>query len=124
MNQRPLWTKSFSALERTYLGYVRTSLALSIIGIVVAQLFRLQHTENPSLDIGFFVIGIPLASACIVAAILVMLFGCYRFWRQQNAMLRGKVHAGGWEVDAVAFITFIVCFFTPPPALMTDLSIR
>ena len=107
-------TISLSALERTYLGYVRTSLALSIIGIVIAQLFRLQHTENPSLDVGFFVIGIPLAATCIVAAMLVMLLGCYRFWRQQNAMLRGKIHAGGWELDTVAFITLLVCFSITP----------
>ena len=110
----------YQALERTYLGYLRTSLALSIVGIVIAQLFRLQHTENPSVDIGFFVIGIPLAATCIVAAMLVMFLGCYRFWRQQNAMLRGKVHAGGWELDMVAFIALIVCFLVQIPATATN----
>ena len=90
-----------AALERTFLGYLRTSFALSVVAVLIAQLFRLEHTDDPNKTLGFFVIGIPLACVCIVAAIIVLLLGAYRFWRQQNAMLRGKVHAGGWEINAI-----------------------
>ena len=97
------------ALERTFLGYLRTSFALSVVAVLIAQLFRLQHTDNPNKTLGYFVIGIPLACVFIVAAIAVLLLGTYRFWRQQNAILRGKVHAGGWEINAIGVTVFMVC---------------
>lgn len=99
---------SFAALERTFLGFLRTSLALSMVSVIIAQLFRLQHVQDPDKVFGFFVLGIPLACACIGAAIVVLLLGAYRFWRQQNAMLRGKVHAGGWEMNVIGMTVFMV----------------
>ena len=91
---------------------MRTSLALAMLSVIISQLLRLQHTENPNKDIGFFAISVPLASICTVAAAIVQLLGCYRFWRQQNAMLRGKIHAGGWEINAIGVIMLLVrCFF-------------
>ena len=98
----------FPALERTFLGYLRTSLALSMVSVIIAQLFRLQHAQNPNNVFGFFVLGIPLACVCIGAAIIVLLLGAHRFWRQQNAILRGKVHAGGWEVNAIGLTITLV----------------
>lgn len=77
-------------------------------GVVISQLFRLQHTENPNPTIGYFAMGIPLAVTMIAAGILVMLFGAYRTWRQQHAILRGRVHAGGWEVIAVGVVCLLV----------------
>ncbi|KAL8681643.1 MAG: hypothetical protein Q9186_002240 [Xanthomendoza sp. 1 TL-2023] len=100
------------ALERTYLGYLRTSLALAFLGVFIAQLFRLQHTENPNPVFGFFVLGIPLSCICTGAAILINLLGAYRFWRQQNAMLRGKIQCGGWEVYATLGTVLVVCVTT------------
>lgn len=96
------------ANERTFLGYLRTSLALSMTAVIIAQLFKLQHAEHPDKTFGFYILGTPLACVCIVAAIIIALLGSYRFWRQQNAMLRGKVHAGGWEVNAVGLTVFMV----------------
>ena len=96
------------ALERTFLGYLRTALALSMISVVIAQLYRLEHSPNPDRVFGFFVLGIPLACVCIGAAIMVLLFGAYRCWRQQNAILRGKVHAGGWEVNVIGLTIALV----------------
>ncbi|KAL5447688.1 hypothetical protein PMIN07_001810 [Paraphaeosphaeria minitans] len=89
------------ALERTFLGYLRTSLALAVTGVVVAQLFRLQHASSPNLHIGFFVLGVPLAASFIALGILVLLLGALRFWRQQAALVRGRVWVGGWEVLAI-----------------------
>ncbi|KAL8842548.1 MAG: hypothetical protein Q9170_000502 [Blastenia crenularia] len=97
---RPRLIFCHAALERTYLSYFRVSLALAFLGVIIAQLFRLQHTQHPDPRFGFFVLGIPLACTCAGAAIVVNLLGTYRFWRQQNAILRGKVLGGGWEVLA------------------------
>lgn len=96
------------ALERTYLGYLRTSVALSMVGVTVAQLFRLQSEPLPNGELGYYAIGIPLAAAFIVSAIAVATLGAVRYWRQQRAMTRGKVHAGGWEVLAVMGISILV----------------
>lgn len=80
-----------------------------MIAVIIAQLFKLQHTEAPNRTFGFYVLGTPLACVCIAAAIVVLLLGSYRFWRQQNAILRGKVHAGGWELNVVGITIFMVC---------------
>ena len=110
MLHRPIYLHSlFSALERTFLGYLRTSLALSMIAVLITQLFRLQHSDVPDKTFGFFVLGIPLACIFIIAAIFVLLLGSYRVWRQQNAILRGKIHVGGWEINAVGVTISIVC---------------
>ena len=89
---------------------MRTSLAFAIQGTLIAQLFRLQHASSPNMELGFFVLGIPLACVCIVFAICIAVLGAFRFWRQQNAMLRGKCHAGGWEVYAVGILGVSVSF--------------
>ncbi|MCJ1230002.1 hypothetical protein MMC12_006673 [Toensbergia leucococca] len=92
------------ALERTYLSYLRTSLIITNLGVVLAQLFRLNQPEKVG---GFFSLGIPVACACIGAGAVVLLLGAHRAWRQQNAIHRGKIHVGGWEVVAVG-VTFVV----------------
>ena len=83
-------------------------MGLSMVSVIIAQLFRLQHVQDPNKVLGFFVLGIPLACVCIGAAIGVLLLGAYRFWRQQNAILRGKVHAGGWEVNLIGLTIALV----------------
>ncbi len=77
-------------------------------GVIIAQLFRLQHTANPNLNLGFFVLGIPLAAVFIGFGMVVLLIGAFRFWRQQNAIIRGKVYAGGWEITAIMVFSIIV----------------
>ncbi|KAK5278607.1 hypothetical protein LTR16_008431, partial [Cryomyces antarcticus] len=72
-----------------------------MIGVTIAQLFRIQHAPSPSPVFGYFILGKPLAAVFEGAAILMTLLGAYRSWRQQNAMVRGKVWAGGWEILAV-----------------------
>lgn len=83
------------------MGYLRTSLALSMTGVTIAQLFRLQHSYDPDKDFGFYVIGAPLAACFIISAIFVLSLGAIRFWRQQSAIVRGRVIAGGWEINII-----------------------
>ena len=96
------------ALERTFLGYLRTSLALSILGVSIAQLLRLEHTVTPRSRGGLSAAGEFLAAACNGVAIVVILVGAHRFWRQQIAMARGKVFAGGWELNITVVLIIIV----------------
>lgn len=82
-----------------------------MVSVIIAQLFRLEHAQNPNRVFGYLALGIPLACVCIGAAVVVLLLGAYRFWRQQNAILRGKVHAGGWEVNAIGLTIALVRLF-------------
>ena len=43
-----------------------------------------------------------------MAAIVVLMVGAFRVWRLQNALLRGKVRAGGWEVGMVGGLVCVV----------------
>ena len=109
------------ALERTFLGYLRTSLAMSMIGITVSQLLlvprtssaspvyilmsknsRLQHSPTPNTVFGYYVLGKPLACICQGSAMCTLVLGSFRAWRLQNAMVRGKAITGGFEILSIA----------------------
>ncbi|KAH4966171.1 hypothetical protein HBI24_158780 [Parastagonospora nodorum] len=101
------------ALERTFLGYLRTSLILVVTGVLTAQLFRLQHAANPSQDLGFYVIGRPLSVLFIGMGLLVVVIGALRFWRLQRGLVKGMALVGGWEVLVVmggSFLLVVVTF--------------
>lgn len=105
--------EKWEALERTFLAYMRTAATFSIQGVLVAQLFRLQSSNTmtpgrPASGVNFRSVGIPLSVVYQTCAILVSLLGAYRFWRQQNAIARGKVLSGGWELYGIGILTFLV----------------
>jgi hypothetical protein len=77
-------------------------------GVLVAQLFRLQQSFTKFDHLSFYEVAIPLSVACHAVAIVVALIGAFRFWRQQNAIARGKVYAGGWELNSVGILLFAV----------------
>lgn len=68
-----------------------------MLGIIIAQLFRLQNAPSPTGVISLYVFAIPLACICQGAALITALIGGYRYWRMQNAMARGQALAAGWE---------------------------
>jgi uncharacterized membrane protein YidH (DUF202 family) len=106
---RPLpQLKQATANERTYLSYFRTSMAFSMTGVVIAQFFRLAQSPTPSPVLSFYAIGTPLACVFQVAGLVIALLGGHRFWRQQMAMAKGKVWAGGWEIWTLMAMTFLV----------------
>ncbi|KAJ6186575.1 hypothetical protein N7519_007876 [Penicillium mononematosum] len=97
-------SRDYFALERTFLAYIRTSLVVAQQGVLIAQLFRLQAAEALADRLGFRRVGTPLSVACHCVAILVALVGAYRFWRQQSAIARGRIFAGGWELNSVGIL--------------------
>ncbi|KAJ5989655.1 hypothetical protein N7481_004865 [Penicillium waksmanii] len=100
------------ALERTFLAYIRTSVVIAMQGVLIAQLFRLQRSDQNQDRLRFYQVGIPLSVTCHCVAIIVALIGAYRFWRQQSAIARGKVHAGGWELNSVGILLFLIILVT------------
>lgn len=79
-----------------------------MIGIFIAQLYRLQHRENPDNVFGYFVLSKPLSVIFQSTALGMVLVGSARFYKQQHAMSIGKVHAGGWELASAAVASFLV----------------
>jgi uncharacterized membrane protein YidH (DUF202 family) len=102
-----------TANERTFLAYLRTSLVLSMLGVLIAQLYRLQHSPSPGVVFGYYLLSLPLSILFQCAAVLVLFLGCTRFYRQQAAMARGKVHAGGWDLYTLMGCVFMVCICDP-----------
>ncbi|MCJ1352416.1 MAG: hypothetical protein MMC33_002400 [Icmadophila ericetorum] len=76
--------------------------------VVVAQLFRLQSQSAAADNFGSYILGIPLAVISAGMAICVTLLGAVRFYRQQHAMSRGKIHVGGWDLNVVGCGTLTV----------------
>lgn len=86
--------RDYLALERTYLAYMRTSVALVSFGIVLLQLFILKNVNRTT--------GVCLAAACSGAGFLVSLLGCCRYFIQQKTLERGRAKAGGSDMLAIA----------------------
>ncbi|KAL3304990.1 hypothetical protein RB213_003776 [Colletotrichum asianum] len=107
---RRFWSEQISVVVdfdscRDHLG-----VATAILGTIVAQLFALQQSDS---GFGYAMLGKPLASVCYGFSICTTLLGACRAWRLQNAMLRGKTIAGGFEVMslAVGFLALVLVFF-------------
>lgn len=98
------------ALERTYLGYVRTSVALSMIGIVIAQLYpQTPPGKQEPGGLNFVKLAKPMSASFVAASLLVTIFGAWRFGRQQGAMVRGRIVTGSWEVWTTGILVLLVC---------------
>lgn len=79
-----------------------------MLGVVIAQLMRLQRSPNPDPVLGFYVISIPLSSVCHIMALLISCLGCYRFFEWQTNMARGQAISGGWIIYSIFILAFLV----------------
>ena len=78
--------------ERTFLAWLRTSLAFASIGIAITQLFRLNTTinerdglvpANPDGTYRLRQVGKPLGATFLAIAIVVLLVGGRRYFESQ-----------------------------------------
>jgi len=77
-----------------------------MIGIVIAQLYRLGSNPDPSF--GYYVISKPISCIFQGAAMGIGMLGTIRYFRQQNAMSIGRAHAGGFEIYTICISAFLV----------------
>ncbi|CAM1504571.1 Fc.00g021620.m01.CDS01 [Cosmosporella sp. VM-42] len=98
------------ALERTFLGYLRTSMMMSIIGTTIAQLFTIN---NHDAGFGYTLVGKPFAAVCYSFSIGTILLGALRCWRQQHAMICGQALSSGFEIHliGVGAVLLLIVFF-------------
>ncbi|KAH6650205.1 hypothetical protein F5144DRAFT_555572 [Chaetomium tenue] len=98
------------ALERTFLAWLRTSLAFASIGIAVTQLFRLNtslaHDSKQADRLRHM--GKPLGTAFLAVSILILLLGYNRYLQGQNWVIKGKFPASRGTIMLVALIAFTV----------------
>ncbi|CCX33149.1 hypothetical protein FPQ18DRAFT_32324 [Pyronema domesticum] len=94
------------ALERTFLAWLRTSLAFASIGIAVTQLFRLNTATAPK-DTSDILkhIGKPLGATFLGISIMVLILGTNRYYESQAWLLKGKFPASRGSIFLLTAIS-------------------
>lgn len=122
-----LWANQhLDEIERTFLAWLRTSLAFASIGIAITQLFRLSSgsSANTSPDSNastLHALGKPLGATFLAIAILVLIVGINRYYESQAWLLRGKFPASRGSiflltvVAAALIITSLVIILVVGP---------
>ncbi|EQK97357.1 DNA-binding protein SMUBP-2 [Ophiocordyceps sinensis CO18] len=98
------------SLERTFLAWLRTSLAFASIGIAVTQLFRLNTSLSDGDGDGdggvnkatLRRLGKPLGATFLGISILTLLLGFRRYFRGQEWVMRGKFPASRGTIVVLA----------------------
>ncbi|KAK1600407.1 uncharacterized protein LY79DRAFT_533479 [Colletotrichum navitas] len=99
------------ALERTFLAWLRTSLAFASIGIAVTQLFRLNSSlsgpgpADPNAHT-LRQLGKPLGATFLAVSILILFLGYQRYARAQRWVMKGKFPASRGTVILVSLVAF------------------
>ncbi|KAH9909331.1 hypothetical protein F4778DRAFT_716352 [Xylariomycetidae sp. FL2044] len=99
------------ALERTFLAWLRTSLAFASIGIAITQLFRLNTSISDRQQNDHHLqtlrkMGKPLGAAFLAISILVLLLGYHRYYQGQQWVMKGKFPASRGTIILVSFVAF------------------
>ncbi|KIJ60297.1 hypothetical protein HYDPIDRAFT_117381 [Hydnomerulius pinastri MD-312] len=96
------------ASERTYLAYVRTSLACASAGVALVQLFTLSNTADTTVDeqggINLEKFARPLGATVVLFGLGILILGLARYFMTQSALLRGYFPVARNSITAVAFI--------------------
>ncbi|MCJ1306717.1 hypothetical protein MMC25_000360 [Agyrium rufum] len=118
------------ALERTFLAWLRTSLAFASIGIGITQLFRLNTSLkdreglHPAPDQDHVIrlrqIGKPLGATFLGISILVLIVGGRRYFESQYWIIRGKFPASRGSVFVVAFVALALIVTSMVVVLVVD----
>ncbi|KAI9767800.1 MAG: hypothetical protein M1840_005481 [Geoglossum simile] len=97
------------ALERTFLAWLRTSLAFASIGVAITQLFRLNttlagDTSQPPGAQHLRQVGKPLGATFLAIAIVVLFIGFQRYFESQYWIIKGKFPASRGGVAVVTVV--------------------
>ncbi|KAI0600833.1 hypothetical protein F4775DRAFT_507062 [Biscogniauxia sp. FL1348] len=96
------------ALERTFLAWLRTSLAFASIGIAITQLFRLNTSIADGRDDPHFArvrhLGKPLGATFLGISVLVLFLGYQRYFQSQEWIMKGKFPASRGTVVLISFV--------------------
>ncbi|KAH8815153.1 hypothetical protein F5884DRAFT_665069 [Xylogone sp. PMI_703] len=112
------------ALERTFLAWLRTSLAFASIGIAITQLFRLNTTTACPSDQYRHLrqMGKPLGATFLGISIFVLIIGFHRYFEGQHWVIHGKFPASRASITMVAGVTFALMIVSLAVVLAVDPS--
>ncbi|KAK4941012.1 hypothetical protein LTR10_018932 [Elasticomyces elasticus] len=96
------------ANERVFLAYIRTSSAFANFAVAILQLYRLKHSSAPPGKLGDYDLGVPLATATLVIAIIVAITGAARFFICEDAMLQKRIVGSGSVVVILIAVTSLL----------------
>jgi len=102
------------ASERTFLSYVRTSLAISMAGVVFGQMFLLStsYTQRDSDKLtGQRRVARPIAVCTILLGIFVLLTGATRYFLNQNTLLKGGFSPARRSIAIISMLLVTVTSF-------------
>lgn len=93
------------ASERTYLAYVRTSLACASAGVALVQLFTLSSSTDANTH-GEIVpqrFARPLGATVVLLGLFILIYGLVRYFMTQAALIRGFFPVARNSIAALAF---------------------
>ncbi|KAI0034617.1 hypothetical protein K488DRAFT_45011 [Vararia minispora EC-137] len=99
------------ASERTFLAYVRTSLAFASAGVALVQLFNLASAVGEGGRLRRYARS--LGATVVIFGMIVLAIGTWRYFLMQHAMTQGKFPAARFSVaiQAVFLIIIVVIIF-------------
>lgn len=93
------------ASERTYLAYVRTSLACASAGVALVQLFTLSSSTDANTH-GKMApqrFARPLGATVVLLGLFILIYGLVRYFMTQAALVRGFFPVARNSIAALAF---------------------
>ncbi|POS76730.1 hypothetical protein DHEL01_v204885 [Diaporthe helianthi] len=101
------------ALERTFLAWLRTSLAFASIGVAITQLFRLNTSiaDSPSDSARQHTLrhlGKPLGAVFLGISILMLFLGYHRYFQAQKYIILGKFPASRGTIILVSLVALVL----------------
>ncbi|KAK6509250.1 hypothetical protein TWF481_004008 [Arthrobotrys musiformis] len=122
------------ALERTFLGWLRTSGAFAMTGVLLAQISVIVHkNEEAVIKAGLVARGSPstmpsihdtsrtLSAVTVGIALVTISLGVFRFYFGQKALIEGLAVSGGWPIIGLAVFVLGVSLGTPTiPSLYAE----
>lgn len=99
--------------ERTFLAWLRTSLAFASIGVAITQLFRLNTSiaDSPSDSASQHTLrhlGKPLGAVFLGISILILFLGYHRYFQAQKYIILGKFPASRGTVILVSLVALVL----------------
>ncbi|KAI5115990.1 hypothetical protein M0805_008992 [Coniferiporia weirii] len=97
------------ASERTFLAYVRTSLAIASCGVALVELFSISPSSTPvRVGVNIQQFARPLGAVVIIVGILVLLIGSTRYFHVQAALIVGKFPPARHAVMFISAVLAII----------------
>ncbi|KZV68787.1 hypothetical protein PENSPDRAFT_581899 [Peniophora sp. CONT] len=98
------------ASERTFLAYVRTSLAFASAGVALVQLFNLANQLSDNKRLSRY--AQPLGATMVIFGMFVLSVGTMRYFTIQHAMTEGKFPAARFTIAIQALFLLVLVLVT------------